>query len=276
MSIETAIEKAEREMREATKRSAEKRKKLLADLQLTEQEVAQQGVIRSLTPTFKEETKQPAPPPHTHDLCSAFAQCLGGGGGGGGGGRAAPAAPPPPLIKEPSRHHEGSKMLIEAKKGMVERQRSDVSRRRRAVQAAFEAEISENRSARGDELLNKESGKARSDMWTMLSQQVESGIGPPTEEQLELLWRKYDSNADGTLSKRELGPRRHLAASRPTVPHDPRGTPRPAARLTRPAALYTSDPRGTPTAARAPPAPRGAAPATPRTHRGCPTAPQRR
>ena len=41
-------------------------------------------------------------------------------------------------------------MLIEAKKGMVERQRSDVSRRRRAVQAAFEAEISENRSARGD------------------------------------------------------------------------------------------------------------------------------
>ena len=59
MSIETAIEKAEREMREATKRSAEKRKKLLADLQLTEQEVAQQGGIRSLTPTFKEETKQP-------------------------------------------------------------------------------------------------------------------------------------------------------------------------------------------------------------------------
>ena len=54
-------------------------------------------------------------------------------------------------------------MLIEAKKGMVERQRSDVSRRRCAVQAAFEAEISENRSARGDELLNKESGKSRSD-----------------------------------------------------------------------------------------------------------------
>ena len=118
-------------------------------------------------------------------------------------------------------------MLIEAKKGMVERQRSDVSRRRCAVQAAFEAEISENRSARGDELLNKESGKARSDMWTMLSQQVESGIGPPTEEQLELLWRKYDSNADGTLSKRELGPRRRLPPPA-TEPHEPRGTPRRA------------------------------------------------
>ena len=75
MSIETAIEKAEREMREATKRSAEKRKKLLADLQLTEQEVAQQGVIRSLTPTFKEETTQPAPPPQDEYRCARGVMC---------------------------------------------------------------------------------------------------------------------------------------------------------------------------------------------------------
>ena len=46
--------------------------------------------------------------------------------------------------------------------------------------------------------------KMRHEMWSLLTEQVASGMGTPSEEQLAALWRKYDSNRDGMLSQSEL------------------------------------------------------------------------
>ena len=44
----------------------------------------------------------------------------------------------------------------------------------------------------------------RKSMWELLCTQVESGMGPPDEEQLATLWDKYDGNQDGELSSAEI------------------------------------------------------------------------
>ena len=44
----------------------------------------------------------------------------------------------------------------------------------------------------------------RKSMWELLCTQVESGMGPPDEEQLAALWAKYDGNQDGELSPSEI------------------------------------------------------------------------
>jgi len=46
--------------------------------------------------------------------------------------------------------------------------------------------------------------KTRRQMWELLSFQVESGLGPPSQQQLDLLWRKYDGNNDLELSMTEV------------------------------------------------------------------------
>ena len=51
---------------------------------------------------------------------------------------------------------------------------------------------------------SEESKKMRHEMWSLLTEQVASGMGTPSEEQLAALWRKYDSNRDGMLSQSEL------------------------------------------------------------------------
>ena len=50
---------------------------------------------------------------------------------------------------------------------------------------------------------SEESKKMRHEMWSLLTEQVASGMGTPSEEQLAALWRKYDSNRDGMLSHSE-------------------------------------------------------------------------
>lgn len=49
-----------------------------------------------------------------------------------------------------------------------------------------------------------DAASARVEMWTLLLKQVVSGMGAPQQEQLELLWRKYDANHDGKLQRNEL------------------------------------------------------------------------
>ena len=51
---------------------------------------------------------------------------------------------------------------------------------------------------------NDKSTKMRHEMWSLLTEQVSSGMGTPSEEQLAALWRKYDGNRDGELSFSEL------------------------------------------------------------------------
>ena len=90
----------------------------------------------------------------------------------------------------------------------ISKRAEDISRRtlknRDLVQSAFES-VAAFDAVQGSTRLGAEhTGAVRKRMWSMLTDQVESGLGGPSEEQLALLWSKYDGNGDGTLSRVEI------------------------------------------------------------------------
>ena len=50
-----------------------------------------------------------------------------------------------------------------------------------------------------------EERRARARMWSLLSKQLIGGLGKPRDAQLRALWKRYDTDRNGLLSKAALG-----------------------------------------------------------------------